>query len=463
MLVRTINNIGVSDFRLGKLESALNSFERAKKLDPSFGPAFNGLGGVYFRKRNFEKAEDNLNEAMGLGYTEALFNRGTLYLYLGHYDKAIADFENAIKYGFKTWAVYNGLGRAYQESGKSEKALLNFSRSIEALPNAVAFNNRGLALARQEHYKKAIEDFGRAIELNPQFMGAKINRASIYYSLGQYNETIGDISSALGDEASFTTESSIVTPWREIKSHEYSPSDLNNLVQISALLVRGNSYLMKEEFDLAIEDFTKVTKRDSENFFGWYSFGMLYLAKGLYGEAISSLEKARTINPSFAPAYVNEASVYLEMEEYEQSIALFGKAIELNDKLAFAYTGRGTSYLFDDQFAEAIRDLSKAVELDPTDGKAYYNLGTAYAITKKYDEAENIFIKVIEEEREVQGAYLNLLNIYTITEQPEKIAEIMAKVTELNLPLDGGKDPSVGIISTLTPSRGYLEYMDRSP
>lgn len=463
LLIKTINNIAISDFKLGKLESALNNFERAKKLDPSFGPAFNGLGVVYFRKRDFKEAEDNLGEALNLGYTEALPNRGTLYLYLGYYDRAITDFEEAIRRGYKRWDVYNGLARVYQESGKSKEALSNFNESIKVRPNAVAFNNRGTIFAQQEQYEKALADYAEAIELDPLFVGARMNRGSVYYSLGQYDQAIDDFSSALGtEEADFTRESVMQTSWGEIKGYEYSSSDLASLVHIGALLIRGNCYLRKEEYDLAMKDFTKVTEKDSDNFMGWYSLGTLYLGQRQYDQAKSYLEKARTLNPKFVPAYLNEASACLEIEDYEQSITLFGEAIELDDKLAFAYMGRGTSYLFAGQLSEAVEDLSKTLELDPANTKAHLNLGTAYAITKKYDEAEKIFKKVIEEKPGEKMAYLNLLNLYAITKQRDRIEEIMAKTRELNLSLEGKEDRSVGIISTLVSPKDYFEYKDRA-
>jgi len=45
---------------------------------------------------------------------------------------------------------------------------------------AVAYNNRGLAYGKLNKYEQAMEDFSRAIELNPALAEAYYNRGNAY-------------------------------------------------------------------------------------------------------------------------------------------------------------------------------------------------------------------------------------------------------------------------------------------
>ena len=59
-------------------------------------------------------------------------------------------------------------GLTYATSEQYEAALEEFSRAIELDPDdAQAYSNRGTAYHQLQQYEGALEDFGRAIELDP--------------------------------------------------------------------------------------------------------------------------------------------------------------------------------------------------------------------------------------------------------------------------------------------------------
>ena len=98
-------------------------------------------------------------------------------------------------------------------SGQYERAIEDYNKAIELNPNfANAYKCHGDAyyLLEQyeraiEDYNKAIEDYNKAIELNPNFADAYKWRGDAYYLLEQYERAIEDLSKAieLGDANAF--------------------------------------------------------------------------------------------------------------------------------------------------------------------------------------------------------------------------------------------------------------------
>ena len=99
---------------------------------------------------------------------------------------AFSYFSNAIKTAPDFATAYYERGIVNGRLNKFDRAVEDFSRVIELDPNDVfAYNNRGLARARGlKKYNEAIADFTKAVELDPQFAGAYDNRGIAYQMAG---------------------------------------------------------------------------------------------------------------------------------------------------------------------------------------------------------------------------------------------------------------------------------------
>ena len=61
------------------------------------------------------------------------------------------------------------------------------------MDSAAAFNNRGLVFSNTRQYGKALEDFNRAVELNPANSSAYYNRGVVYREKGMFREAAADM------------------------------------------------------------------------------------------------------------------------------------------------------------------------------------------------------------------------------------------------------------------------------
>ena len=110
-------------------------------------------------------------------------------------------------------------------------AIEDYDKAIRINPkDAVAYFNRGNAYHSLNKKKRAIEDFYQAIHLNPQFAEAYHNRGTIYRDLGQFEQAIEDYDQAI----------------------HLNPRDT------VAYYNRGNTYKLRGKKAEAIADFEKV-------------------------------------------------------------------------------------------------------------------------------------------------------------------------------------------------------------
>ena len=89
-------------------------------------------------------------------------------------------------------------GVSYQEKGQWDKAIAEYNKAIELNPEySKAYNNRGLAYADKGQYDQAISDYTKAIELSPKLAEAYYNRGIAYRHKGHYDQAISDYTKAI--------------------------------------------------------------------------------------------------------------------------------------------------------------------------------------------------------------------------------------------------------------------------
>jgi ankyrin repeat protein/cytochrome c-type biogenesis protein CcmH/NrfG len=127
-------------------------------------------------------------------------------------------------------AAYNKRGCAYADKGDYDRAISDFDKALELDPNyAFAYSNRGYAYADKGDYDRAISDLDKALELDPRYAEAYLNRGLACYRKGSYDRAISDFDKAL---------------------------ELNPKLAL-AYLNRGNAYRHKSDYDRAISDYKK--------------------------------------------------------------------------------------------------------------------------------------------------------------------------------------------------------------
>ncbi|XP_067888461.1 sperm-associated antigen 1-like isoform X2 [Heterodontus francisci] len=85
-------------------------------------------------------------------------------------------------------------------AGDHKEALLYYTRSISAMPNVAAFNNRAQAEIKLRNWQKALNDVEKVLELDPDNLKAHLRRATVHKHLGNYQAGRDDLKKVLQAE-----------------------------------------------------------------------------------------------------------------------------------------------------------------------------------------------------------------------------------------------------------------------
>src|SRR5262245_58247121 len=128
----------------------------------------------------------------------ALVRQGDTSVDNRDYERAIADYSEAIRLVPANAPAFLGRGNAYASKGDRDRAIADYSEAIRLDSKyAFAFNNRGVAYKNKGDYDRAISDYSEAIRLDPKLAFAFSNRGYAYLNKGDRDRAITDLDEAI--------------------------------------------------------------------------------------------------------------------------------------------------------------------------------------------------------------------------------------------------------------------------
>ncbi len=135
---------------------------------------------------------------------EAHLRKGDCLGSLGKYDECIASYSNAIKFDSTYKIAYFNRGTTYQAGGDFEKAARDYFTATEIdIPNMQVpdnkqvFFNLGVVSGQIDELDNAIDAFTSAIELDPTFAAAYFNRGLAYQLREEYEIALEEYQEAI--------------------------------------------------------------------------------------------------------------------------------------------------------------------------------------------------------------------------------------------------------------------------
>jgi tetratricopeptide (TPR) repeat protein len=137
--VRPHNNLGNALKRQGKIEEAIEEFNRALQINPGYAKAHNNLGTALAAQGKTDAAIKHFGFALYIdpNYAAAHSNIGVALASRDELEKAIVHFKAALRLKPDYAKVHSNLGAALVRQGKLHEALAHFQTALRLKPDDV--------------------------------------------------------------------------------------------------------------------------------------------------------------------------------------------------------------------------------------------------------------------------------------------------------------------------------------
>lgn len=288
-------------------------------------------------------------------------------------DGAITLFKHALQLDPNYGLAEAELGTAYWSKYQSSKDSKYVSKARQSCSRAVNLGNAGaaghLCLGVLENgtgnYKKAVDEFTRAIQLDPDLDEAYLGEASAYQSLGKLNEA-----------------EKVYQRVIELRPNYWKGYNL-----------LGIFYCRQSQYDQCAAMFRKVVDLTPESFRGYANLGAVYLAEGKYADAIQPLNQSLQIRPT-AATYSNLGTAYFHLRRFSEAATAYRQATHLNDRDYQFWGNLGEALHFAGSLQEAANAYRKGIVLaeearriNPRDPEVFSFLANYYVMIGDRSEA----------------------------------------------------------------------------
>jgi tetratricopeptide (TPR) repeat protein len=323
----------------GDLAGAAASYEALLQIAPRLAPAYNNLGSLYVRQREYRKAANVLEKGLRVDpkMSSASALLGIALYELGDYAAARRNLESALRADPKDTNAELLLANGLIKLGEFQSAADHLRRLSERLPE----NQEIWYLLGKVHMKLSEEALSKLTNLDP-------NSVWVHEISGEVMESMKNYDGALLEYK---------------KAVEVAPQQAGTHYHL------GNAYWSLNMWDAATEQFRAELANDPSNCMAQWKIGNIILEEhGDSAGALAEIQKALDACPDLMSARVDRARALIKLERH----------------------------------SEAVNDLEAAVKADPAESLTHFLLAQAYRALGRTQEAQaemKVFSKLEESSR----------------------------------------------------------------
>lgn len=327
---------------------------------------------------------------------------------------------------------------ALEQQGKNAEAEVAWRAFLAAHPsNPEPYAHLGLLEARQEHYKKAVPLYRKALAINPAVPGLRLNLGLALFKDGDLKGAIHEFSVLLASEPPSSPEIqrlNILIGMAHYGLAEYSEAvpylkqaAAQNSQSLPLLLALAHSCMWSKQAPCVMDVYHQILALNSESAEAdmlageamdemkdnegstkmfraavkanpkepnaHFGLGYLLWTQKQYKEAASEFQAELANDPNHVQAALYLADSEVQMNDLVAAKPLLEKVVKLNPSVGMAHLELGIVDSEDGRNADALRELILAEKLTPNDVNVHWRLGRLYRTLGKKDEAKAEFAK----------------------------------------------------------------------
>jgi len=411
---RALNNRATIYENQEKVDLALEEYTKAIEIDPQDPLQYSNRARTYQKQQNYELALADYIQGISLDKENPRWyhERANCYIAKEDFTAALKDMDKAIDLAPNDPYYYNNRADFYKDY-KTEYELAHkdyasaLKLSKDPFESSRALNNRATIYENQEKFDLALEEYTKAIEIDPQYPLQYSNRARTYQKQQNYELALKDYTQGI----SLDKEN---PRWYEQRADCYiakedltaALKDLDKAIDLAPndpyyYINRADFYTdYKTEYELALKDYETALKHSKDPYESSRTLNnraTIYENQEKFDLALEEYTKAIEIYPNYSLYYSNRARIYQKQQNYELALTDYTQAISYDKENPRWYKQRADCYILNKDFTAALKDLDKAIELAPTNVNYLYERGVLYKETLNNNKkALDDFEKILE-------------------------------------------------------------------
>jgi tetratricopeptide (TPR) repeat protein len=272
-----------------------------------------------------------------------------------------------------------------EQQGKSKEAELKWRALLATHPKSPEpLAHIGLLEARQEHYKEAVPFYRKALAINPNVPGLRLNLALALFKCGQLKEAI---------------------PEFEILRRNATP---NSPEAHRATILIGMAYYGLADYAKAAPYLKEAADDEPNNLQLLLALGHSYLWSNQSKNVLSVYRRILLLNPDSAEADMIAGEALDEMKDNAGALAMFRAAVKANPRQPNAHFGLGYLLWSQKQYPEAEQEFHAEIANDPGHIQSMLYLADAYIQMNRIGEAAPLLETILKTEPDLALAHLDL-------------------------------------------------------
>lgn len=307
------------------IAGAVSKYEEILRVAPRLAPAYNNLGALYFRQRDYQKAAAILEQGLKInpGMPSASALLGISLFEMGEYAKARPRLEAALRANAGDANAQMFLVKDLTKLGDYEAAAVQLRQLAGTQPK----NQEVWYLLAKVYMKLSEQSLAKMNSIDPNSVFAHELSAEMMEAMNNYDGAVVELKKAV----------------------EMAPQRPGTHYKL------GDAYVALSQLDSASAEFNAELAVDPANCMArWRVGSVIMLKNGNPEEALADMNQALSACPSLTDARVDRARALIKL----------------------------------DRNAEAAKDLEAAAKADPTEASTHFLLAKTYRALGRTQEAQ---------------------------------------------------------------------------
>jgi tetratricopeptide (TPR) repeat protein len=367
---------GKTELLSGNWENAIDQFTKAIEFKPAFDCQTTALAQAY---------------------------RGEAYFYLGEYEKALADAENALNQDPDLLNTYKYTLAINLEAGDLEN-VFEQSQILQTQDDNLGFPfaYEGYVHYHNQDYEKALSMIDKALTIDPTIGIAYRVKGAIAIWQYKYEDAVFHLNNALNfNPNDIEAQALLAIAFGQLEDKEAMDAALEKAIQLNpdsayTLLAQAYQHLINHENKEAIQTIDKaltLEKNRPEFYLIKSSCYSNYVDRQIIKD---SLDKIIELNPDFPPGILEKIHFDIMMSQNSTVEDDINRLISLAPKYRFKDFLNAKYLASSYQYEKALKSASNIVAGEPEYLQGYILRGYIYMNLNKWKEAEADFDMALE-------------------------------------------------------------------